>query len=201
MTAEIIPLLRKRKARQAELDAAIGEAKARAASPLTVAWDETKTLLGLLDSTDDPEDVRRRLRPALPSVVDAINLVVVSRGRDRYLWAQAVFTGGGRYRNLLIAHRPPRPNGVARAEGQTFVFSLVHPDAFRAGITVCIDDVRDGLERDNVLACLNEKDAFGTLRDFPAQCLGSITRDNLIRWSGEEGPDGTTTITIEMTAD
>jgi hypothetical protein len=117
--------------RQAELEAALEAARARAACPAEAAWGELGSLADALESAPDPADARLRLRAVLRRVVKEIWVLVVPRGRDRLCVLQMWFEGGDKSRSYAILHRPPKANAAARTEGGWWARSLA--DVVRAG--------------------------------------------------------------------
>jgi DNA invertase Pin-like site-specific DNA recombinase len=116
--------LRKIEAKENDLAAKLAEAQRQAATPAGAAWEETRSLLELLDSADVPQDLRLRLRGAMRRIVEDIRLVVVPRGHDRLCAVQIWFAGGERHRDYLIFHRPARGSRSSRIEGGWQAWSL-----------------------------------------------------------------------------
>jgi hypothetical protein len=125
--------------RKRDLDKRLHEARQKAAHPLPEAWSEFQTLLGVLDSAQDPEDTRLRLRAALRRIVSQIWLLVTHRGRDSLAVVQVWFQGGERSRDYLIIHRPPKANGKARQLGRWLSISFACPTLAARG---CVPDLR-----------------------------------------------------------
>jgi DNA invertase Pin-like site-specific DNA recombinase len=100
------------------------EAKQRAAAPLEDAWQQTKTLLGVIEKADDPHDYRVRLRTVLRREIESIWVLVVPRGRDRLCAAQIWFAGGEHHRDYLIYHQAAKANKYARIKGCWWARSL-----------------------------------------------------------------------------
>lgn len=99
----------------------LAEARAKAAHPLAGSWGDAQSLLSVLASAADPEDVRLRLRQALRRIISEAWLLVVRRGITRLAVLQIHFTEGGR-RDYLIVHRRahkgrcgPRKEGYCEA--------------------------------------------------------------------------------------
>jgi DNA invertase Pin-like site-specific DNA recombinase len=115
--AALAHALRKLEAREAELAAKLDGAEEKAVKPETETWQDAKSLVQMLDSTPDPEDIRLRLRAALRRMVDSIWLLVVPRGRDRLCQAQVWFAGGA-YRSYVIIHRSGKGNQNAHQSGR-----------------------------------------------------------------------------------
>jgi DNA invertase Pin-like site-specific DNA recombinase len=122
--AAVARKLREREAEEKELIARRDEASRKAASPLSEAWGEARSLLTTLDDAPDPKDARLRLRAALRRVIDSIWMLVVSRGRDRLAAVQVWFAEGRRQRSYLILHRPPKANASGRTAGGWWARSL-----------------------------------------------------------------------------
>src|SRR5262245_23631964 len=129
--AALARVLRKLEARKNGLAAALAEARQRAANPLSESWGEAKTLLGVLEKSPDPADVRLRLRSALRRIVESIWLLVVPRGRDRLAAIQVWFAHpGGRatHRSYLILHQPPLKNAQGGRPGKWWARSFAGGD-------------------------------------------------------------------------
>jgi Recombinase/Resolvase, N terminal domain len=109
--------LRKINVKEQSLTTKLAGARRRAAHPLDAAWEETRSLLNAIDSAEDKNDIRLKLRTVLRRIVEEIRVLVVPRGRDRLAAVQIRFTGGTKQRSYLILHRPPRANGKVRREG------------------------------------------------------------------------------------
>jgi DNA invertase Pin-like site-specific DNA recombinase len=122
--AALANVLRQLEARKRELAEKLADAREKAAHPLSESWGETQTLLETMENSNDPTDVRLRLRGALKRIVYSIWLLIMPKGRDRLCAAQVWFQGGERHRDYLIWHRPARANKTARTEGQWWVRSL-----------------------------------------------------------------------------
>lgn len=87
----------------------LAQAQREAASPLSAAWGEAKSLLDVLDGSD----ARLRLRAALRRVVEGIRVLIVPRGQTRLCGVQVWFRGArkGERRDYLILHRAAWANG------------------------------------------------------------------------------------------
>lgn len=104
--AVVVRKLRELQTKKADLVKALEAAKARAASPLSEAWGEGQSLLGLLDNATDADDVRIRLRSVLRRVISQMYCVVFSKGKTRGVAVQVVFAGGEARRDYLLLYRP-----------------------------------------------------------------------------------------------
>jgi DNA invertase Pin-like site-specific DNA recombinase len=110
--------------RKAELTERLAEARQRAASPLAAAWDDTKSLAGILEHAAKPEDVRVRIRTALRRIIDEVYLLAVPRGLDRLAAVQICFAGGKRRRDYVIYHRHSRRGYRERIPARWRAWSL-----------------------------------------------------------------------------
>jgi DNA invertase Pin-like site-specific DNA recombinase len=118
--------------RQAEVAALLGEARQRAAHPLSESWGEAQSLAAVLASAPDPVDARLRLRASLRRIVESVWVLVVPRGRSRLAAVQVYFAGKGRRRDYFILHRTAQANAQARVAGGWWCRSLAtvaKPDA------------------------------------------------------------------------
>jgi hypothetical protein len=79
-------------ARHKDVSARKQAAEIKKAKPASASWDETQSLLQILDKADDPEDVRARLKAALRRIVSSVQLLVVSKGHHRVCYCQVWFT-------------------------------------------------------------------------------------------------------------
>lgn len=125
----VADVLRGLETRETELVNQLDEIKERAVRPAKEDWKDAHTLIDLLDTADDPADIRLRLRSALRRIVASIWLLVVPRGRDRLAAAQIWFAGGEKHRDYLVFHRPARANATSRTEGGWWAGSIVSEDA------------------------------------------------------------------------
>jgi DNA invertase Pin-like site-specific DNA recombinase len=105
---------------KAGLAARMLEAQEKARYPLSECWGETKGLIQILDTSENPRETRLRLRTALRRIVEGVLLLIIRRGRDRLAAVQVWFAGGERHRDYLVFYRPQRAN----AGGQWWVRSL-----------------------------------------------------------------------------
>jgi DNA invertase Pin-like site-specific DNA recombinase len=92
----------------------LAEARLRAAHPLSGAWSEAQSLLGVLEAAPDPQDARIRLRTALRQIVEGIWLLIVARGTARLAACQVWFKGGGQ-RSYIFLYCPPRHNNRSQS--------------------------------------------------------------------------------------
>jgi len=102
--ATVAAELKKVEDREQELLAQIDDNAERVAVPRSDAWQTMHTLIDVLDTAEDREDRRLRLRAVLRRNVDAIYVLIVPRGRVRLAAVQIDFAEGGR-RNYLIRRR------------------------------------------------------------------------------------------------
>lgn len=82
----------------------LSQLRAEAASPLSVAWAEGKTVLALMIAAEDKEAFRLRLRSALRRIVSGMHLLVVGVGNRRLCAVQVRFHGSDRRRNYLVSY-------------------------------------------------------------------------------------------------
>ena len=113
-------------------------AREKAAHPLSAAWDECKTLAEAVNTCNDPEAAKLRLRVILRRVVQEMRLLVVPRGTTRYAMVQVAFAAKGISRMFFIRYRPPHANKVKAIPGRwwagTFLAdALGEPDYGEAG--------------------------------------------------------------------
>jgi DNA invertase Pin-like site-specific DNA recombinase len=113
-SAALARVLRGLEAKLKDVGERLAVARQKAASPLSEAWGEAKTLLSALDAAADRQDARTRLRSALLRVVDAFWILVVKRGRRRLCAVQVHFRDSDRRRSYLILHQPVRANADTR---------------------------------------------------------------------------------------
>jgi DNA invertase Pin-like site-specific DNA recombinase len=119
--AKVLRVLEERKRGLADK---LSEARQRAAVPMRNSWRETKNLLAALADAPDPTETKLRLRSALRRVIEEIWILVVPRGHDRLAAVQVFFAEGGRRRDYLILHRPPKANNWGRQDGGWWARSL-----------------------------------------------------------------------------
>lgn len=103
--AAVAAELKKVEDREQDLLAQIDDSAERVAVPRSDAWRTMQSLVDVLDTAEDREDVRLRLRAALRRNVDTIHVLVVPRGRERLCAVEIDFAEGGR-RNYLIRRHP-----------------------------------------------------------------------------------------------
>ena len=97
-----------------QVAAELAEAQREAASPVSEAWGEFRTLAGM-DPKQDTDDRRELIRAALRRSVDSVYCIFAGRGRLRLAYVQVWFRSGG-YRTFTIIYSP-RPNGRVHREG------------------------------------------------------------------------------------
>jgi DNA invertase Pin-like site-specific DNA recombinase len=120
----VAEVLERREDEQKRLLADWKEAQQKAASPLSEAWGQCKTLLKALESAPDQMEARLRLRSALRRIVEAVYCLFVPRGAKRLATAQIRFAGGDKHRDYLILHRPEKANAACRIPSSWYVCSL-----------------------------------------------------------------------------
>jgi DNA invertase Pin-like site-specific DNA recombinase len=135
----LVDVLRKLEANRARAADELGAAQREAASPLSAAWGEARSLLDAMKAAPDPADARARLRGSLRRIVEGIWCLFVTRpidpanegkvGRLRVAAVQLWFTGGGAHRDYLIVHRPAAGNAAVKRKAETTVRSFAVPDA------------------------------------------------------------------------
>jgi DNA invertase Pin-like site-specific DNA recombinase len=109
--APLVDVLRALEAKRAATAEDLAEARRKAASPLSGAWGECRSLLDALDTAPDREDARVRLRSAIRRVVEGVWCLFVARGCVRLAAVQVWFAGGA-HRDYLILHRPAAGGAV-----------------------------------------------------------------------------------------
>jgi DNA invertase Pin-like site-specific DNA recombinase len=105
--------------RERQLEETLREARQKAANPLSEAWGQAQTLLGVAVE----EEARLRLRSLLRQIVSEAWLLAVPRGLDR-LAAVQIWFAGGEHRDYLIVHRPPLRTPQFRRPGGWWARSL-----------------------------------------------------------------------------
>jgi DNA invertase Pin-like site-specific DNA recombinase len=123
--------LREKEALKADLARRLAAAREKAASPLSEAWVECRTLLSALDAAPDPQDARLRLRAVLRRMIESVWMLIVPRGRTRLCAVQIWFAGEKKRRDFLILHHGGVANGIGRNAARWWARSLagVAPDA------------------------------------------------------------------------
>jgi DNA invertase Pin-like site-specific DNA recombinase len=119
-------VLRKLEGQKRDLADRLAEARQKAASPLSEAWGEAKSLLTALDGAADREDARLRLRSALRRIVSEVRVLVVPQRHDRLAAVQILFAGSERRRDYLILYRSPKPHARPPVEARWWARSLSH---------------------------------------------------------------------------
>jgi DNA invertase Pin-like site-specific DNA recombinase len=129
--ATIAKVLRQQEAKKADLVGKLSEAKARAASPVSDAWGEYRTLADVLVQAKDPEDARTRLRAVLRRIVESMNCLIVPQGRFMRIAAVQIHFAGGSHRDYLVLHQTPRNDSPKGKTPRTEVRSFA--DEMKAG--------------------------------------------------------------------
>jgi DNA invertase Pin-like site-specific DNA recombinase len=111
--ATAVRVLRRLEAQRAERNSQLIEARQAAASPLSEAWGNVKSLLTILEHAPDPEDTRLRLRSALRRILASAWVLAIPRGQERLAAVQLYFAGGAQ-RSYVVLHRPPKGNAAGR---------------------------------------------------------------------------------------
>jgi DNA invertase Pin-like site-specific DNA recombinase len=97
-------------------------AQREAASPLSEAWTDCRSLIDTLDSAPDPEEARVRLRAVIRRVVRKIDVLTVPQGAVRLARVTVYFAGPLKFHTYFIAHRPKQGGAVGtRPGGWAFV--------------------------------------------------------------------------------
>jgi DNA invertase Pin-like site-specific DNA recombinase len=99
--------------RREETAARLQEARMRLANPVAESWGEARTLIDYLDTAEDKEDARQRLRAALRRTISRILVLVVRRGTKQLVRARVEFVGLGEdrvWRDYFWIYQPPRAN-------------------------------------------------------------------------------------------
>jgi DNA invertase Pin-like site-specific DNA recombinase len=101
----VADVLERQEAIRQELAEQLAQARREAASPLGESWGQFRSLVDVLASAPDPQDVRVRLRAALRRMLAGIWCLFVARGAQRLAAVQVWFQGDG-HRDYLILHQP-----------------------------------------------------------------------------------------------
>lgn len=104
-SAHLVELLHAKEDEYASIEEELAIELARAAHPLSAAWDDCRNLMDALASAPDQEDARIRFNAALRRTVESIWLLVVPHGRDRFCAVQVWFAGYKRHRDYIIFNR------------------------------------------------------------------------------------------------
>jgi hypothetical protein len=126
--AAVARKLREKEAEERDIRQQLDAVKREAATPLALAWDETKDLLATMAEAPDQEDMRRRLQAALRRVVDSIWLLVLHRGRDSIAMVQVNFRKTPEKRWYWLYHRSPKANQNGRQAGRWWARSVRFPE-------------------------------------------------------------------------
>jgi hypothetical protein len=135
-SSELNGVLNRKREKRNGIATRLAEASLLAASSLSEAWGDAKSLIGLIDRTpaDERATLLLRLRAVLRLLIEGMTMLVVRRGQDCLVAVQVWFATGkhkGECRSYLILHRPPKSNGKATTEGGTWCRSLA--DVHRTG--------------------------------------------------------------------
>jgi DNA invertase Pin-like site-specific DNA recombinase len=93
------------------------EAQREAASPLSEAWTDCRSLIDALDSAPDPEEARVRLRAVIRRILRKIDVLTVPQGATRLARVTVYFAGPLKFRTYFIAHRPKLGGSVGTRPG------------------------------------------------------------------------------------
>jgi hypothetical protein len=99
--------LRDLAARRKALAAELADAQREAASPVSEAWGEFRTLAGM-DPDDDTDELRVRIRGALRRAVESVTCLFAGTNQARVAAVRVQFREGGRHRDYVILHRAAR---------------------------------------------------------------------------------------------
>jgi DNA invertase Pin-like site-specific DNA recombinase len=88
-----------------ELGERLVEARMKAANPHSEAWGTCHTLISALESADDREAARVRLKKAIRRVVERMVCLFVRNGRRQIACVQFHFTGSTAIRTVFVQHR------------------------------------------------------------------------------------------------
>jgi DNA invertase Pin-like site-specific DNA recombinase len=124
----------------------LAEAQQDAASPFAEAWGQFKTA-GQALAADNSDAMRERCRAAIRRVVESVWVLIVP-GRPGYglrICAVQVWFKSGAHRDYLILSRPPKANGIARREGESWSRSLA--DLAPGGLDLRQRDHAERLEK------------------------------------------------------
>jgi DNA invertase Pin-like site-specific DNA recombinase len=162
--AAVVRVLRTLEARQRELDEKLAVARREARHPLSEAWGSLVTLLDVVQTAPDPEEIRTRLRSELRRVIERIDLLVVPRGLVRVAALQVRFTGDG-HRDYLIVSRPAHRTWAGVADGCWSAGALPPDVSGETGL-----DLRDPRHVTALESALTAVDLqlLGTLLEGPA---------------------------------
>jgi hypothetical protein len=119
----VADVLERHEAKKKTLSEQLAEARQKAASPLGEAWKQCGSLLGVLETGPNADEVRVKLRAALRRIVEGIWCLFIGRGALRIAAVQVWFTGGA-CRDYLIVHRPATGGSVGVRPAQWWVRSL-----------------------------------------------------------------------------
>jgi DNA invertase Pin-like site-specific DNA recombinase len=136
--APLVDVLRTLESNREKLAGDLAEAQREAASPLSGAWGEARSLLDTIAAAADPNDARVRLRGAIRRIVESVWCLFITRvgnpkyegkvGRIRLAAVQFHFAGGA-HRDYLIVHRPAHGNAAAKRGAVTEVMTFAKPAA------------------------------------------------------------------------
>jgi hypothetical protein len=100
----LVGVLRNLESDEERVASELQEELARTVKPAARAWRELPSLIDLIRRSDDPDDVRLKLRSVLRRVVEGMWVLIVSRGSFRFACVQMFFVGGER-RDYVILHQ------------------------------------------------------------------------------------------------
>jgi DNA invertase Pin-like site-specific DNA recombinase len=103
--------LRAREEEKRKLSERLSEAWQRAATPLSEAWGEARSLLEAVDAAPDQDDARLRLRAVFQRIISEVLVLIVPRGDDRIVAAQIWFADNKRSRDYVIYAEATKPDG------------------------------------------------------------------------------------------
>lgn len=115
----IAEVLREQEDAEEKLVNQIQDELARTARPLERAWADVPTLIDVIDTADDKDAARLRVRAALRAVLDSGTVLTVAKGAWRFFAVQLNFTGGA-VRHCVVAHRPAANGRAASTHPLSF---------------------------------------------------------------------------------
>ncbi|MFO0849564.1 MAG: recombinase family protein [Gemmataceae bacterium] len=121
----LVDILRKLEANRQAVADQLAAARQKAASPLSEAWGNYRSLVDALATAPDQEDARLRLRASLRRIVKGIWCLFVVRGIKRIAAVQVWFEGGSR-RDYLIHYTPAWGSPHVRKPEKWEVKSVAH---------------------------------------------------------------------------
>ncbi|HEX3152690.1 MAG TPA: recombinase family protein [Gemmataceae bacterium] len=103
----------------------LSEARLKASNPQGEAWGTCHTLITALESCEDREAARMRLRSAIRRVVEKMTCLFVRNGRRQIACVQFQFIGSPEVRTVFIRHRGELVNIKERTPAHTSFSTMV----------------------------------------------------------------------------